>query len=57
MILFVVKKYKKFIRGEEGATLYEYALVIVCVILLAVVALTLIGAELLRMIMNFATAL
>jgi pilus assembly protein Flp/PilA len=55
--MFSLKSIRSFVRREEGQTLSEYALILVLIAVVAIVAITLLGNQISTVINNIANAL
>jgi pilus assembly protein Flp/PilA len=55
--MFSLKSIRSIVRREEGQTLSEYALILVLIAVVAIVAITLLGNQISTVINNIANAL
>lgn len=55
--MFNLKSIRTLVRREEGQTLSEYALILVLIAVVAIVAITLLGNQISAVISNIANAL
>jgi len=55
--MFTLKSIRTLVRREEGQTLSEYALILVLIAVVAIVAITLLGNQISAVISNIANAL
>jgi pilus assembly protein Flp/PilA len=55
--MFSLKSIRSLVRREEGQTLSEYALILVLIAVVAIVAITLLGNQISTVINNIANAL
>jgi len=55
--MFINKLFSKLMRREEGQTLSEYALILVLIAVVAIIAVTLLGNQISAVINNIANAL
>jgi pilus assembly protein Flp/PilA len=57
LAMFSLKSIRSLVRREEGQTLSEYALILVLIAVVAIVAITLLGNQISTVINNIANAL
>ena len=55
--MFIMNFFRKLTRREEGQTLSEYALILVLIAVVAIIAVTLLGNQIATVINNIANAL
>jgi len=55
--MFINKLFSRLMRREEGQTLSEYALILVLIAVVAIIAVTLLGNQISAVINNIANAL
>jgi pilus assembly protein Flp/PilA len=57
LAMFTFRSLRKIVRREEGQTLSEYALILVLIAVVAIVAITLLGNQISAVINSIANAL